>query len=102
MPAKLIPSVTPLDGTTFQKEFPAWVTTPPKNILTNNMKSEFKNVPSPKENVYYETLKPIFCVLTLAGVLPVFKVNIGKFIFSFSFNFMAKLLLLYITIKIAV
>lgn len=68
------PSVTFLDGATYQKEFPAWVPHPgkPQETPENNL-HEHRN------NVYYESLKPIFIVLTMAGILPVSKINkIGK------------------------
>lgn len=79
MPATLRASTTLMDGTTFQKEFPIWASTPPK-FSSNFVKSEINKEVSGTNNVYYNTLKPILIVLTLTGVLPVVKLKIGKYI----------------------
>lgn len=68
------PTVTFLDGATYQKDFPAWV--PQPGVPLKNPENASKEQ---RSNVYYESLKPIFIVLTMAGILPVSKINkIGK------------------------
>ncbi|KAG8313191.1 hypothetical protein J6590_006749 [Homalodisca vitripennis] len=71
-------SLTLLDGTTYQKEFPAWVSAPTGKIFINDKATQQTPAAPTNKNVYYESLKPIFITLTLAGILPVFRLRVGS------------------------
>ncbi|XP_054266054.1 gustatory and odorant receptor 63a-like [Macrosteles quadrilineatus] len=69
-------TVTYLDGMTFHEDNPPWIKTPVKGSVDETPIANLK--PNLRKNIYYESLKLIFLVLTMTGTLPVFRLKIAS------------------------